>query len=38
VIDARDQGGLGTDKHDCNDFTNVTFFFKDDKIIGVYTK
>ena len=36
MIDARDQGRLGTHYHGCNDFTNVTFFFKDDKMIVVY--
>ena len=36
MIDARDQGTIGADLHACNDFTHVTFVFKDDNTIGVY--
>ena len=36
MIDARDQGRIGTDFHGCNDFTHATFVFKDDHTIGVY--
>ena len=36
MIDARDKGWIGANKHGYNHFTNVTIFFKDDKIIEVY--
>ena len=34
VIDARDQGKLWSDLPDCNNFSNVTFIFKDDVTVS----